>query len=298
KGMRTNFEIKVAEGVVAIDDSRYPALLKTINNPPLQLYYKGNWNEAIFSQCLAVVGTRKMTRYGRQITEELIQEVAAAGITIVSGFMYGIDAIAHKAALDVGGKTIAVMPGGIDVISPSYQEPLRRAILDGGGLVISEHPGNYPPMLWTYPRRNRIIAGLSKVTVVVEAGKVSGALITARLARKFSRKLFAVPGSLTSTVSEGTAWLIKQGASIVTNAGDILAEYNKDTVTRLNEGSVCNKALGSLGQAIIDYLRREPMEIDALCRSLKVSISQMSAALCLMQVRGLVCQEEGKFHVC
>ena len=159
----------------------YPPLLKAIAQAPKELYYRGNWSACLFEECLAVVGSRKMTTYGRQVTEKLVSEIASAGITIVSGFMYGIDATAHKAALEAGGRTIAVMPCGIDLIHPEYQEDLYKEILENNGLIISEFPGLFPPALWTYPRRNRIVAGLSRATMVVEAGEKSGALITAGL---------------------------------------------------------------------------------------------------------------------
>jgi len=190
------------------------------------LYYKGNWNPEIFENCLAVVGSRRMTSYGRKITEQLVTEIAAAGVTIVSGFMYGGDEAAHRAAVEMGGRTIAVMPCGIDIIHPEYQEELYNEILNKNGLIISEFKGSFPPDKWTYPRRNRIVAGLSKTILIVEAGLNSGTLITADYAKKFGRKIFAVPGPMTSDVSKGTAQLIKEGAEVVTEVKDILKHYN------------------------------------------------------------------------
>lgn len=286
------------DGIVEFADSRFPVLLKNIPSPPKKLYYKGKWDAGIFLQCLAVVGTRKMTGYGRRITNQLISQAAAAGITIVSGFMYGIDAAAHKAALDAGGRTIAVMPCGIDMIHPSCQKPLYNEIIESGSLVISELEGEYPPMLWTYPRRNRIIAGLSQATLVVEAGFKSGSLITAGLARKFNRKLFTVPGPLTSTVSQGTAQLIKEGAFIITSAQDILAAYDRNVAPDSKKEKSCAASLSFLEQSIINQLQREPVEIDTLCRLMRISAARMNAALCLMQVKGVLFEEGGKFHVC
>ena len=173
---------------IGIKSCEYPYLLKQIKDPPRKLYFKGDWNTDIFDETLSVVGSRRMTRYGEIITNELVAVIAEAGIVIVSGFMYGIDAQAHAAALETGGRTIAVMPCGIEKIHPEYQAGLYNRILRCGGLVVSEYPGDTPPALWTYPRRNRIIAGLSPVLLVVEAGLKSGALITARIAKNYNKK--------------------------------------------------------------------------------------------------------------
>ena len=185
-------------------------------------------NLNIFSNCLAVVGSRKLTNYGKQTIERIVGELAMAGITIVSGFMYGADAEAHRATVKVGGRTIAVMPCGIDRISPEDQEELYNDILENNGLIISEYEGDMTPALWTYPRRNRIVAGLSKAVLIIEAGEKSGSLITANLAKKFGRKIFAIPGPITSSVSIGTNRLIKEGAEMVISAKDILKWFRDE----------------------------------------------------------------------
>jgi len=281
---------------IKINDSMYPKLLKEIVNPPKQIYYKGNWDAAIFENCLAVVGSRRMTNYGMQITTKLVSEAANAGITIVSGFMYGVDATAHKAALAVGGKTIAVMPCGIKMIHPQHQESLYNEILDNKGLVISEFEGDFPPAIWTYPKRNRIVAGLSKATMVVEAGKKSGSLITASLARNYKRKLFVVPGPLTSINSEGIIQLIKEGANIVTSTEDILETYDRGKLIVLNNSSGLPDVCG-LEKVILENLQREPMSIDELSRCTKVTASKMSTAISLIQLKGLVLKEGEKFYL-
>jgi len=212
---------------VTIDNKKYPELLKKIGKiAPKQLYYKGSWDSEIFKNCLAVVGSRRMTTYGRQVVEKIVGEAAAQGLTIVSGFMYGVDAASHKAALKVGGRTIAVMPCGIERIHPEYQQDLYVEILNSKGLVISEYEGDAQPAYWTYPQRNRIVAGLSKAALIVEAGERSGSLITAHLAQKFKRKLFVVPGPVTSENSKGIMQLIKEGATPIGSAKDILDFYN------------------------------------------------------------------------
>ncbi|MFH2137730.1 MAG: DNA-processing protein DprA [Candidatus Omnitrophota bacterium] len=282
------------EGVVSITSPQYPDLLKTIPDPPKKLYYKGNWDESIFSQCLGVVGARRMTSYGKQITDLLVCELAAAGITIVSGFMYGIDATAHQAALDGGGRTIACMPCGINVIHPAYQKNLYQDILKNNGLIISEYEGDFPPALWTYPRRNRIVAGLSVATMVVEAGEKSGSLITAKLARKYNRKLFAVPGMLTSAVSQGTLCLIKEGAEAVSSANDVLSYYGRETSGTKEADSLWGN-LSPMQKRILTELKREPMGIDILSYALKMTIAELGTELSLMQLQGLIVEEAGKY---
>lgn len=281
---------------VRIKNSKYPHLLKQIRNPPQKLYFKGRWDSPLFKRCLAVVGARRITNYGRRITNELVAKIASAGITIVSGFMFGVDAQAHKAALSVGGRTIAVMPCGINLIHPGHQKELYKDILENKGLIISELPGNFPPAIWTYPKRNRIIAGLSQAVLVVEAGPKSGSLITADFAKKFNRTLLAVPGPVTGLFSQGTLQLIKEGAYVVTSANDVLAHYG----IRHPECSVhciLPSDLNKLEQSIAEKLVHEPRDIDTLARLVNISTSQLGAALSLMQLRGIVSEEEGKYYV-
>lgn len=284
------------KGVITIENPEYPKLLKEIPFPPEKIYYKGNWNASIFENCLAVVGSRRMTAYGKQITTKLVSEISSAGVTIVSGFMYGIDATAHKAAVDAGSRTIAVMPCGIDMIHPQYQESLYNEILENNGLVISELEGSFPPVIWTYPKRNRIVAGLSKATMVVEAGKKSGSLITAGLAKSYKRRLMVVPGTLTSLNSQGILQLIKEGADIVTNSEDVLASY--DTI-RFESPKVLSRlsSLNSFEQAVLEELQREPMKVDDISRFIKKSVAEIGTMLSLMQLRGLLLEEGGKYYI-
>jgi DNA processing protein len=281
---------------VNVGNSAYPDLLKEIKSRPDKLYYKGNWSREIFKNCLTVVGSRQITTYGRQIINKLVPEIASAGITIVSGFMYGVDAQAHRAALLGGGKTIAVMPCGIDRIHPEYQDKLYNQILEEKGLIISETKGTAMPALWSYPRRNRIVAGLSQATLVVEAGLGSGSLITANLTNKFRRKLFAIPGPLTSSVSKGTLELIKDGAEMVTSADDILNYYNLGNKRRLEINSLPSN-LDREEKEVIEKLKQEPMDIDFLSRQLNKTSSQVGTKLSLMQLKGLINQKAGKYYV-
>lgn len=286
--------------VIQRGDPRYPKLLGEVRDAPKQLYYKGSWNSNIFEKCLAVVGTRRMTGYGKKITEDLVAEIANAGITIVSGFMYGIDATAHKAAVSAGGRTIAVMPCGIEIIHPSSQEDLYQEILEHEGLIISEYEGKFLPTLWSYPRRNRIVAGLCQATLVVEAGEKSGSLITANFARSFGRKLFAVPGPITSSVSQGTLGLLQEGVELVKGAENILSFYGVSSGTRMaylaQKSGQAAKAHSSVEQQILDHLQREHLDIDTLARLLGVSAGQLGTTLSLMQLNGLITEQAGLYY--
>ncbi|MFC1722101.1 DNA-processing protein DprA [Patescibacteria group bacterium] len=276
-------------GVVNIDSPKYPKFLRTITNPPKQLFFKGNWSTNIFNKCLAVVGSRRMTTYGRMVTEKLVSEIALHGITVVSGFMYGIDATAHKAALSAGGTTIAVMPCGIELINPSNQEKLYREILDSSGLVLSEYSGSFQPQLWTYPKRNRIVAGLSHATLVVEAGERSGSLITANYANKFDRKVFAVPGLITSSNSIGTLDLLSKGATLVKTAADILSSFGFVSDLPLLNNPKTN--------FITKILLREPMNFDDLYEEVDVTPEVLNSEITSLLLSGEIIEEGGKYYV-
>ncbi len=281
---------------IDIKSNDYPFLLKQIKDPPKKLFFQGIWDPEIFKEALSVVGSRKMTGYGEIITDNLISIIARKGITIISGFMYGIDAKAHTAAVNVGGRTIAVMPCGINRIHPEYQENLYRRILKNRGLIVSEYPGDTPPALWTYPRRNRIIAGLSPLLLVVEAGIKSGALITAKIAKQYNKRIYAVPGPLTSNVSTGTAMLIKEGAIIVTNVKDILSEYGKAYPEELFSREEIygeNKTQTN----ILRLLKEEPAGIDVLSRKTGKAISEIGAVITILSLRNHIVFKEGKYYL-
>ena len=282
-------------GIHFIQENEYPKLLKGIGkDAPKQLYYKGSWDEDIFQNCLAVVGSRMMTTYGKQVVEKIVSEVAAAGVTIVSGFMYGVDAEAHKTALSVGGRTIAVMPCGIDLIHPEHQQDLYMEILKNKGLVVSEYEGSTQPALWIYPRRNRIVAGLSRAALIIEAGEKSGSLITANLAKKFKRKVFVVPGPITSENSKGIMQLIKEGAEAINSADDILSIFGGRTSPKI-KGEVRPRDIVEI--KIIDQLRREALSIDIMSRNLGMPVAKMGTILSMMQLRGQIKQEGNKYYV-
>ena len=279
--------------VITKESPKYPALLQEIPDAPNQLFYKGKWKEELFENCLAVVGTRRMTSYGKRVTEQVVGEIAAAGVTIVSGFMYGVDATAHKAALLAGGKTIAVMPCGIERIHPEYQGDLYEEVVREG-LVVSEWEGDMMAAFWTFPKRNRIVAGLSKAVLVIEAGIPSGSLITAELAHKYKRKVFAVPGPITSSVSQGTIQLLKEGAGLVSGAKDVLEFYN---MTAASMKPAERQGIQGVEKKILEQLLKEPLEIDALARNLEMPAAQIGTTLSMMHLNGFVEKEGGRYYV-
>ncbi|MBL7078677.1 DNA-protecting protein DprA [Candidatus Shapirobacteria bacterium] len=208
--------------ILTWEDKLYPKILKQIPDAPPVLYVKGHLGSG--EPALAVIGSRRASYYGRSITQSLVSQIAKKGIVIISGMAKGIDGIAHQAALDSGGETIAVLGSGVNVIYPYQNKNLYQRIISGGGLVISEFPPFYPPLAANFPQRNRIISGLSKAVLVIEAAQKSGTLITARLAAEQGKEVLAVPGPITSQLSAGTSYLISQGAKLVSNAQDILEE--------------------------------------------------------------------------
>jgi len=276
-------------GVKALSwrDTQYPARLKEIYDYPPLLYVRGSllpkdeW-------CLAIVGTRRATAYGRQVTEELVTDLARNNITIVSGLARGIDSVAHKAALEAGGRTIAVFGCGLDVVYPSENADLARRVMKQGALV-SEYPLGTRPRPENFPRRNRIMSGLSLGVFVAEAGFKSGAMITARMALEQNREVFAVPGSILSPTSQGTNNLIQEGAKLVSNCNDILEELNLTAVAHQMEIKEIIPASEAESQ-LLKQLNAEPSHIDDICRSTGLPAAEASSTLAMMELKGMVKQ--------
>ena len=267
------------------DDPVYPEQLKTIPDPPACLYVRGEITPSTPS--IAVVGSRKATNYGRQVAGELTRDLAAAGLTIVSGLAFGIDAMAHQATLDVGGRTIAVLANGLDEIYPTTHRALGREIVAKGGALVSEFPPGTPPLRHHFPIRNRIIAGLSLGTLVIEAAEESGSLLTARSAIEAGRDVFAVPGPITSPLSAGPHGLIRLGAKLTMNAGDILDELRLGDLTeqRMTRSIVADSELEAI---LLAQLTHEPIQLDDLVRQTELPAAEVSGALLLMEMKGKV----------
>jgi DNA processing protein len=273
--------------VFVCEDPLYPSRLKEIYDYPPVLYVRGNL-PADDEPCLAVVGTRRPTIYGRQVTEEIVADLARSKITIVSGLARGIDSVAHRAALDAEGKTIAVFASGLDIVYPGENAKLAQAIMEHGALV-SEYPLGVKPRAENFPLRNRIMSGLSLGVLVVEAGERSGALITAHQAVEQNREVFAIPGSILSPASQGTNRLIQEGAKLVRNYTDILQELNLTIVVQQAEIKEFSPA-DKVESAILKQLTSEPCHIDEICRRSGLTMPEVSSTLAMLELKGIARQ--------
>ena len=277
------------------DDARYPGYLREIPTPPPVLYVQGEIQE-VDRFAVAIVGTRRLTGYGRQVTRELAAGLVQNGVTIVSGLARGIDAIAHKTAVEMNGRTLAVLGSGLDCVYPTEHRALAQQIIAGHGAVISEYGLGVQPEAKNFPPRNRVISGLSLGVVVVEAGEQSGALITTRFAIEQDREVFAVPGNINSPVSLGPNRLIQQGAKLVTRVEDILEELNLQLVA---EQTAVQLALPESAEEIALYtqLTAQPVHIDELSRTTGLPSNVVSSTLTLMELKGMVRQVGGMNYV-
>lgn len=277
------------------DSEAYPSYLREIDGAPHLVYVHGSLEE-IDRWAVAVVGTRRLTSYGRQVTQELVTGLVLNGVTIVSGLARGVDAIAHKTALEHGGRTIAVLGSGPDCIYPPENRSLARQIVNGHGAIITEYGLGVQPEARNFPPRNRIISGLSLGVIVVEAGERSGAGITARFALEQGRDVFAVPGNINSPASIGTNRLIQQGAKLVTGVDDVLEELNLAMVL---EHSAVQLALPETEDesALFAYLSAQPVHVDDLSLATGLSSSVVSSTLTLMELKGMVRQVGGMNYI-
>jgi len=278
---------RYAVQAITWNDSAYPPRLKEIYDLPPVLYVRGELTEAD-EWALAVVGTRRPTPYGRQVAEHLATDVAAQRVTIVSGLARGIDSIAHRAALDSGGRTIAVMACGLDIVYPPEHLKLAQEIRERGALV-SDYPLGIQPQGQYFPRRNRIMSGLSLGVLVVEGDVKSGALITASLALEQNREVFAVPGSVFAAQSRGTHRLIQEGAKLVQNVQDILEELNLTMVPQQMEMKELVPA-SDTEELLLRHISTEPVHIDEVRRLSGLPIAAVSSALAMLELKGLVRQ--------
>lgn len=282
--------------IVTLLDAEYPPLLRQIDNPPAVLYVRGN-HHIDTTRTLAVVGTRRASRYGTMTATKLSRELAKRGIVIVSGLAVGIDTAAHRAAL-AAGSTIAVLGSGLPHIYPTINERLSNEISENGGSIVSEYPLDAAPARWTFPQRNRIIAGLSRGVLVVEAPQRSGALITARLALEQGREVFAVPGNITSSASAGPNALIKDGATPVASANDVLSEF--PDLVDLGKPSKSRAAVGSLSpqqRRVYELIELEPLHIDDIIVRGNLSPTEAAHILLMLQMEGLIEQAEGRRYM-
>jgi DNA processing protein len=270
-------------------DPRYPGLLTELHDPPERLFVRGQTLDALSRPAAALVGSRACSPYGAQVARVLARDLAAAGVAVVSGLARGIDGEAHRGALEAGGPTVAVLGCGIDRDYPRAHAGLARRIVENG-LVVSEYPPGVEPAPWRFPARNRIIAGLARATVVVEARERSGALITADFALELGRDVFAVPGEITAALSAGTNELLRQGAAPVLGAGDLLDALG------IARPSPERSALSPAAEHLLELVGARACTVDELVRASGRPSADVAAALVELELAGAVAEADGVYR--
>ena len=286
--------------IITFEDESYPEYLKNIYDPPVILYMKGNMPEE--EKYLAVVGSRKATSYGLNMAEVVSRELSKCGITVVSGMARGIDTFAHKGSLSAGGRTVAVLGCGLDIVYPYENKKLMEKIIESGACLSEFLPGTQP-VAGNFPARNRIISGMSMGVIVIEAGERSGSLITANCALEQGREVFALPGNVNSLNSTGTNKLIKEGAKMVTSLEDILEEIgayfsddNKDSFTKKLKDDKLLKGLDKDEVKVVECLKLEPAHIDSIANKTGLNIKVINSLVVMLELKGLVEQLPGKIY--
>lgn len=288
--------------IVPFYDARYPPLLKEIPDPPLQLFIIGN-PDTLWLKQIAMVGSRRPSHYGKEIARMLSRSLSRQGLAITSGLATGIDALCHKEALRAQQTTIAVIGCGLDKVYPRRHEQLSQAISDNGALV-SEFPLGTPPLPAHFPKRNRIISGLSLATLVIEASLRSGSLITARMANEQGRDVFAVPGSIHSPLSRGCHKLIREGAKLIENIDDILEELLPVCQIRLREVKQNEQTpdhgvksnINTDERKILHILEHEPVTIDTINLRTGIAVETISSLLLVLELQGKITSDNGCYY--
>jgi len=281
--------------ILSLRDERYPAQLRTIADPPPILYVKGMLLPSD-SFSIAVIGTRRCTRYGERQTERLTSALVQNGFAIISGLALGIDGVAHRVALKAGGRTIAVLGSGLHRIYPPEHKPLAQKIVESGGCILSEYPPFHPSAKWTFPQRNRIVSGLSLGVLVVEAPVRSGAMISARLAGEQGRDIFAVPGSIESPASSGCNQLIRDGAYITESADDILnvlGPMRQPVLLPGMEGPVRHPnevSLNDIEHRVLQHIGKAETLLDSIITASSLEPQQVLAALTVLEQKRIIRQ--------
>jgi DNA processing protein len=283
--------------VMQKSDQDYPSLLREIPDAPYLLYSRGTFSAWNTRSCVAIVGSRKYTQYGRQAATQLSSDLTRAGIVVVSGLAFGVDSFAHEGALAAHGDTIAILGSGIDDahITPQTHVPLAKRIIHSGA-IMSEYPPGTDATPGSFPQRNRIMVGMSLGTVVIEAAARSGSLISAQLALDYDRDVFAVPGSIFSPVSAGTNQLIRSGAKIVTSVTDILEEFPV-LPTSDARSDASHPTLTPDEEKIFSSLSHEPVAVDEIIKSSHCGASAVSTALTMLEIKGLTKDIGGQHYI-
>ncbi len=280
-------------------DSQYPALLRQLSDPPVLLYCRGDLN-LLNKPCIGVVGARQMTRYGQRATYALVRDLVREGFCIVSGFMYGVDACAHQATLKNSGQTIAVLGFGQFELFPSHQRALLDEILDKGGLIISEFAPDVKAKPGNFVHRNRIVAALCQMIIVTEAAARSGSHITVQFGLDLGRSVGAVPGPFDNKFSQGTKWLINQGAVMVTSGQDVLVELGQapekpDLSTTVTQISSVRSLPEGIQAVVLDALQKGETTLDQLAQTTQIEPGSLLSALCELELAGYV-QNMGEYY--
>lgn len=282
---------------LSIAEKNYPELLKQIADPPHTLFIRGKISDSS-APSIAIVGTRNYTSYGKQAADEIASALAERGIIVVSGLALGIDGIAHEAILHAHGKTIAVLGCGVDrdTIYPSAHRNLAERIIFQGGAIISEYPPEFKPTQYSFPARNRIIAGLTLGTIVIEAAEESGALITAKCALDYNREVMAVPHPITSDRGKGTNNLIKQGAALITSAQDVMEVLNLKNIKEIISNRE-NLPTSPTETAILQTLSKEPVHVDMIIKKTGLGSGATMSTLTLLEMKGRIKNTGGMMYV-
>jgi DNA processing protein len=286
--------------IVCRCDDTYPSQLASISDPPLVLFIKGHDDISLLStkKSIAVVGTRKVDSYGRTVTKQITTQLSCEGCTIVSGLALGVDGIAHETALAVGGKTIAVLGCGVDIIAPSSHAYLYNQIIQGHGFVVSEMPPGYRPAKGLFPARNRIISGLSEAVIIVQGTETSGSLITARYAAEQGKEVFAVPGPIFSPLSSGPHLLIQQGAMLIHSAGDVLKTLGYSNKHHVSQHIDSLLQFSQEEQLILQELLSGNILFDDIAKRVYMSVQQISEIITILELSGSIARdEEGNYRL-
>ena len=285
--------------IITLADDNYPTALKEIYDPPLCLYIRGSLDKNT-DKNIGIVGSRRITRYGKEVASHLSKSAVNAGWIVVSGLAYGIDAVSHQAVIEENGKTIAVLGGGLARIHPQDHIPLAKNILKNNGAIISEFPMEFSPTRWSFPMRNRIISGLSQGLIVVEAGLKSGSLITAQRALEQGRSVFAVPGEITNPQAKGTNQLIKNGAKLTESFDDILEDFSFLVQTKTSTGEkeqsleINFSNLNDKERLIVEHLKQGSLSADKIAELCSTSPGATLAILMQMQLKNIIIPLPGK----
>lgn len=277
-----------------IDDEIYPESLKNICDPPQKIYYRGNLDLLRSDRLIAIVGTRRNTAYGKLCCENIVKKLMDADVTIVSGFAMGIDTISHKTCIDNNGKTIAVIASGLDIVYPASNLKLWKEI-EKKGLILSEYNYGTKPFRSNFPKRNRIIAGLSKATVIIESKEKGGSLITANMALEEGRDIFAVPGNIFSENSKGSNSLIRDSkAKLLLSADEILEEYGWAALNKVSNEK--NSELSNIQKRILDLLSSEK-SLDSLVQELNLDLSSVLSEIMELELTGAIKSMSGGKYI-